>query len=94
MIEQRVDRLSGGNLIEYVILNQSMMGCAPLHEGALEISPGLRGWISSWWIKIDFIVLSLEESFILGQDIICYEPNIDKVDDHALWEGDVYGIIR
>jgi hypothetical protein len=49
MIEQGTDGGSRGDLTQGVMAGEPMLKYVPLHLTALDRSPGLEGWIRSWW---------------------------------------------
>jgi hypothetical protein len=81
MIKQGSDGLSRGNLNEGVMQGIDMSKFVPLHESALERSPSLEGWLKSWIGEKDkpVEVLSPEDWFLRGHDIIGGKPNAEGV---------------
>ena len=79
MIDQGSDGLSRGNLTEGVMGGWKMGDFVPLHQGALERSSKLEGWIRSWCdnSKHRAEVLEPEGWFDRGHDLSGGELNVD-----------------
>ena len=49
IIEAGIDGISGRNNLGVMTRGINPLQFVPVDEGAVEISPGLKGWLISWW---------------------------------------------
>ena len=69
MIAQGTDGISRGNLLEGVMAGKQMIEFVPLNLTALERSPMLIEWISSWTLEFRLSFLNTEDWFWKGQGL-------------------------
>ena len=86
MISQGTDDVSRGEMASGVMRGAAMLLFVPLHLSAMDRVSGLLSWVHSW-LGLDAELLSPEDWFERGQDIVGWKQGDDDLDMPVIKQG-------